>query len=236
MQQLRGRLYLEDGAVGKGDLSRDGHHVLPSDDRSWHLLVVNRAGDVLGCTRYLLHSPRASFDDLGVRETVLADSNEWGAKLRAAVEEELSCAREAGFSYVEIGGWAMDPEVRRSAECLRSVLATYAWSRILGGARGICTATERNGSASILRKLGGRSLEWDSDSIPPYFDPHYNCRMHILGFDSRHPNPKYEESIEEIRESLLNVPVICPERPIWKTIIDGISSRHEPLFVNELAV
>jgi len=47
---------------------------------------------------------------------------------------------------------------------------------------------------------------------------------------------EYEESIEEIRETLLNIPVICPERPIWKTIIDGISSRHEPLFVNELAV
>lgn len=131
----------------------------------------------------------------------------------------------------------MDPEVRRSAECLRSVLATYAWSRILGGALGICTATERNGSALILRKLGGHSLEWNGEPIPPYFDPHYNCRMHILGFDSRNPNPKYEDSIEQIRESLLNIPVICPERPIWKTIMDGLSTLKEPaLAVNEFAV
>ena len=121
----------------------------------------------------------------------------------------------------------MDKAVRGTTECVGSVLTTYAWARHLGGALGICTATERNGSASILRRLGGRSLAWDGEELPAYFDPHYNCRMHILGFDSRHPNPRYEEAIRQIEQYLPNVPVICPERPVWQTIMHSLAPLHQ---------
>ncbi|HVW86778.1 MAG TPA: hypothetical protein VHB50_18965, partial [Bryobacteraceae bacterium] len=231
-----GRLYLEDGAIGQNDLSADGRHILPTDEQSWHLLSINSAGKIVGCTRYLQHQKNTRFDDLRVRHAALAESDVWGARLRAAVEEELSNARKAGFSYVEVGGWAMDYEIRCTAECLRSVLATYAWSRIIGGALGISTATERNGSASILRRLGGRSLEWDGAALPAYFDPHYNCSMQMLRFDSRSPNPRYEEAIEQLRQALLNAPVIYPERSGWQSLIRGLSSLHEPSIVGSEAI
>jgi hypothetical protein len=41
-----------------------------------------------------------------------------------------------------------------------------ALAQIQGGPLGITTATERNGSASILRRLGGRPLEWDGAAQP----------------------------------------------------------------------
>ncbi|MEP6713960.1 MAG: hypothetical protein ABJC09_00200 [Terriglobia bacterium] len=224
MQRLRGRLYLEDGAITKEQLSRDGRHILPTDDQSWHLLTLGRAGEVLGCTRYLQHGTGTRFDDLCVSQSSLALSDAWGTITRAGVEDDLWLARRRGCSFVEVGGWAIAPEIRCTAECLRSVLVTYAWSRLIGGAIGLSTATERNGSASILRRLGGGSVQWAGTEIPPYYDAHYDCRMHMLRYDSRKPNPRYEDSIECIRRTLAAVPVICPERPSRRRVISGVPS------------
>jgi hypothetical protein len=224
MQRLRGRLYFEDGAITENEISPDGRHVLATDDESWHLLTVGSDGDVLGCTRYLQHSDRARFDDLRISQSPLAYCETWGTKLRAAVEEDLRHTRSAGLSYVEVGGWAMAEQVRCTAECLRSVLATYAWSRLIGGAIGISTATERNGSASILRRLGGRLMNCEAGEIPPYHDSHYDCRMHMLRYDSREPNPRYEEAIESIGQTLAGVPLICPDRPASQPIFGGFAA------------
>ncbi len=216
MQTLRGRLYVQDGAINQSELAVDGRHVLATDDKSWHLLTIDNAGEVLGCTRYMQHAPGTRFEELGVSRTPLAASDAWGPHLRSAVEKDLSEARRARFSYVEVGGWAMAEQVRCTAECLRSVLATYAWSHLVGGAIGVSTATERNGSASILRRLGGQLLSVGGTEIPAYFDAHYGCRMQMLRYDSREPNARYRSTIDELRETLTNVPVICTERPLWQ--------------------
>jgi hypothetical protein len=93
------------------------------------------------------------------------------------------------------------------------VLATYSLAQVLGNALVISTATMRNGSAPILRRIGGCSLGFNGWELPTYFDPKYNCEMQILRFDSRAPNVRYHESIEQLRRQLLNVPVITPRRP-----------------------
>src|SRR5438309_2132144 len=54
MQRLRGRIYLQDGAISQRDLMPDGRHVQPIDEKAWHLLIVNSHDRVVGCTRYLL--------------------------------------------------------------------------------------------------------------------------------------------------------------------------------------
>jgi hypothetical protein len=166
-------------------------------------------GSVVGCTRFLRHRRDLSFDDLRVRDAAIASSPEWGAKFRAMIEREISAARNAGFAYVEVGGWALDKMARCTSDCVRGVLATFAWSRLLGGALGICTATERNHSAAILQKLGGRSFEYRGEPMPSYYDERYGCRMHLLRFDSRVPNPRYEELISRIEETLCGVPVVA---------------------------
>jgi len=211
MQRLRGRLYLSDGAITSAQLTRDGRHELPADEKSWHLLTIDQHGSVAGCTRFLQHSRGVGFHDLTLKDAAMARCPTWGQALRLSVESEMRASREEGFSYVEAGGWAMDPSIRGTAECVRSVLATYAWARIIGGARGISTATERNGSATILQKLGGSLLTWRGEEMPGYFDPVYNCRMQMLRFDSRFPIPRYEQAVEEIRERMAGILVISPE-------------------------
>ncbi len=166
MQRLRGRLYLEDKAIRAAALTLDGRHVLPDDDRSWHLLTLDSEGAVVGCARYLLHGRGVRFDALKVSRCLWAMLPH-GAPLRLAVESELAIAQAAGLAYLEVGGWAMDRSIRCTTECLRSVLTTFAWSRTIGGALGIATATERNGSASILQRLGGQPLQWEGSELPP---------------------------------------------------------------------
>ncbi len=208
MQRLRASLYLNDKAIRATDLTRDGRHVLEADAYSWHLLTVSESGDVLGCARYLQHRSSVEFDELKVNSASLAKSPEWGEKLRAAVETELKLARMRQWSYVEMGGWAISEQIRGTSEALRSVLATFAWGLHIGGALGLLTATERNGSASILRRLGGRSLEFEGAPLPAYYDEQYRCNMEVLRFSADSPNPKYLHIIEELRAEMPKVPVI----------------------------
>jgi hypothetical protein len=213
LQRLRGSIYLHDGAITAADLTPDGRHVMPQDSASWHLISIDSTGAVVGCARFQEYAEGATFDELRVSHSALASSPEWGLALRGAVEKELATARRLGFSYCELGGWAMAPEVRCTGECLRMMLATYGWTRLIGGAMGITTATERNGSAAILQRIGGRALEWSGSRIPAYFDPSYRCQMQMLRFDSRFPNPRYEEAIQDFLNTLADVPVICGDEP-----------------------
>jgi hypothetical protein len=150
----------------------------------------------------------------------------WQDRLRKAVEGELENARESGFSFVEVGGWALDESIRGSSDALRSVLFTFAWSQVIGGCLGLSMATHRNGSASILRRIGGRPLEWQGAAIPPYYDPQYKCEMEVIRFDSRLPSEKYRYAIDEIRSDIPFMPVISVSQPsrTWHTFVNRLHS------------
>jgi hypothetical protein len=135
---------------------------------------------------------------------------EWAAGFLSSINSELEAARRFNFSYVEIGGWALAPELRGTVEALHTVLSTYALAQLQGGALGITTATERNGSASILRRLGGRPLEWDGAALPPYYDHTYRCGMEVLRFDSRNPSARYAPMVDALRSQIATLPVFCP--------------------------
>jgi hypothetical protein len=176
-QKLRGRIYVEDGAVGSSELTPDGRHYIARDEESWHILTLDTKGEVTGCTRYLAHRNTISFGQLGVRQSALAKCEQWGQKLRSAIEQELQLARRRDFSYVEMGGWALREDVRCSTEALRAALAAYALARNLGGAVSVTTATARHCSSSILRRIGGQPLSLGRTELPAYHDPRYKCEM-----------------------------------------------------------
>ena len=209
MQRLRGRIYVGDGALGREQLTPDGLHDTTEDHKSWHLLMVDRARRVTGCAWYLEHPSDVRARDLRVRNSPLARMAEWRGKLWKGVEAELKRARAAQLNYAEVGGWAVSEQSRCSSEGLVLALAGYSLGRICGDCLGIPTATVRHCSSSILRRLGGAPLQSEGGSIPSYYDPRYRCEMEILRFDSRRPNPKYNELIERLREKMANVPLIA---------------------------
>ena len=208
MQSLRGAVYLRDGAITSAQIS-GGRHRSAGDRESWHLLVLDHDGHVCACSRYREHPSHAGFDNMLVSKAALAHCPRWGAKVAGAVEQELALVRRLGLSCAEVGGWALREEVRGTSEAVRMVLTTYSLAQALGGGVGIGTATHRNGSASILRKMGARPLQHEDAELPSYHDPQYQCEMEILRFYFWAPNPRYAAWISEIRAELPNIRVIA---------------------------
>jgi len=229
MQRLRGSVYLEDGAISQDDLI-DGRHQVRSDRQSWHLLLLDDVGTVCGCIRYLLHTGETDFSRLIASETPLASCSTWNTVLRSAVKAELELSRALDIPFIEIGGWAIKEDLRKTVEALRMVLATYAFSRELGGAIGFTTATIRHSSSSILRRIGGLSLEGNGTKIPPYEDPQYKCRMEMLRFYSWAPNGRYGVFIRELGKVLRSIPVVCADTPDWSRITPAYQASYKPQF------
>lgn len=201
-QRLRGRVYLEDGAIKPWELTADKRHRQPADEDSWHILVTDDHGRVSGCARYLSHSKNSSVEDLGVSTAPLANSPLSGEWVRTAIEAQMQEARRRGLGYVEVGGWALSEELRWSAAALHLALASYALAEILGGCLSIGTVTHRHASSSILRRIGGTSLHHQGIEAGSYFDPRYGCDMEILTFDSGKPNPKYKSLLADIQKEM----------------------------------
>lgn len=208
MQRFRGRVYLEDGAIRPRHLT-DGRHRAEEDERSWHLLAVDQADRVCGCVRHHVCAEETGFSQLNVSRSSLASSAEWGKKLELAVESELALSRSLNLPCVEIGGWALAPEVRGTTMAIRMALAMYSLSQELGGSIGMSTVTRRHCSASILRRIGGRSFEHAGEEVPAYTDPQFKCEMELLRFYSWAPNPRYAVWIQAIREELRTIPVLA---------------------------
>jgi hypothetical protein len=230
MQRFRGMVYLRDGAVQKSDLTSDGRHRLMVDDRSWHVLSLDREHRVCACLRYLDESSARGFDDLWIRHSALSGFPKLGRKFRGAVESGLKTAHRLGMGFGEVGGWAVAEAHRLTMEPLRIILATYGLLRLLGGALGVATATFRHGSAPILRRIGLSSLVSGGEALPPYFDPQYGCAMEVLQFDSRSPAPKYENWVVDLAQDLAAAPVICRQspKPVMAPVWRGLDLTAEP--------
>jgi hypothetical protein len=213
IQRFRGDIYYEDGAITRDQLADDGRHVTPEDNQAWHLVLMNDQGGISACAWYHEHANTVYFDRLRVRHSALARSPEWREALWRAVDQHIADARRNGLRYAELGGWAVARESRSTSETLLLALATYALSRLGGGALGITTATNRHRSSSILCRLGGQPLDFDGLVLPPYYDPQYDCVMEILRFDSRAPEPRYDGLVQLVNSNIFDIPLVA--RPYW---------------------
>lgn len=242
VQKLRGSVYLRDGAIDASQLTPEGLHVQVSDETSWHVISVQPDGDVVACARYRPHHTHAAPESLGVWSSALARSEAWSARLRSAIEQDMTLARVREIAFAEVGGWAVAEQWRGTTQAASTALSTYALAESLGGAIGITTATVRHCSSRILRKLGGRSLECAGDVMPSYFDPQYGCEMEILRFDSTAPSRKYGAHIRRMARSFLDLPVVCAS-PGWRHVAletrprllpswASLTHRHVPCFAH----
>lgn len=208
LQRLRGRLYRMDGAIDENSLDPDGRFRMQGDEDAWHLLVTIGAEDVIGCARYLVHPEAVPYRSLRLSSSPLARHPAWSAKLRAAVQADLQLARQRQLLYVEIGGWALAEEHRKTNLALEMAAASYALGHLWGGIIGSCTATLRHRSASMLRRLGGSSFVAHGTPLPTYFDPRFRCQMELLRFDYLTPSPRLHPLIETIKSRLATTEIV----------------------------
>jgi hypothetical protein len=208
VQRLRGRIYLEDGAIQASDMNADGRFAMQGDEQCWHLLLTNDTNETIGCARYLVHPNTVSLHRLNISQSPIARSQRWGDQVRLAVAADLGEAWKHSLSYVEIGGWALCESWRRTGAALEMLTASYALAPLWGGCLASCAATVRHGSAAILRKIGGTSLEARGEQLPPYGDIRYGCFMELLRFDSRSPAQRLIPLIHQLQGKIANAPKI----------------------------
>jgi len=210
IQKLRAVIYLGDGAIKADQIHPSGCFMQREDNESWHLLTVNQEGRVTAGIRYLAHRPHTSYLELQMSEGISHLPSPFPEQVKRAVETELAKAQSSGLKFVELGAWVVGEELRCSTEAVRMLMMIYALSQALGGALALCTATRRHNCAGILRRTGGKPLALGGVELPSYYDPHYDCQMEVLCFDSRFPNPRYAGWIGEFREALSQIPMIAP--------------------------
>ncbi len=209
LQRLRGSIYLRDGALKASQLTADGRHETAEDAKSWHLLVTDGHGAIDGCIWYLEHHQPPTLQQLRVRDCPLASDAVWRNTLSLAVDNEVRRARREGIRYAEVGGWAVACRSRCLSAGLVLILGTYSLSQLTGGALVLATATVRNSSAKILRRLGGSQLEANGCLVPAYYDPRYECMMDLLRFDTRRPTERYAEAVARLKAHFASVQVIA---------------------------
>lgn len=208
VQRLRGRIYHEDGAIGDEALDREGRFRMCGDEEAWHLILIDCEDNVIGCTRYLVYPNDVPYQSLRISHSALGQHPQWSLKLRSAVEADLQSARKRDLLYVEIGGWALAEEWRKTKAALETAAGSYALGHLWGGTLGSCTATVRHGSASMLRRLGGSSFTVPGEAVPGYFDPRFGCLMELLRFDYLTPWPRMKPMIEEMKSRFVSVEIV----------------------------
>jgi len=210
LQVLRGQTYFADRAIQPEQLDSLGRFAMEQDEDCWHFLLVNTRDEVIGCVRYLIHAPDVRVEELWIGRSSLAFDPVWSSKLRQAVNAELQLARQEELAFIEIGGWAIASDIRHTRASIEVLLASFALARFLGGAIGCCTATFRNNSASILRRMGGKALRHGNEDIPPYDDRKYGCTMEVLRFHFQSFDPRYEKTVNYICKLIEQSTVTTP--------------------------
>ena len=211
IQRLRGRIYVQDGAVQTCELTEDGRHETQEDEKSWHLVMLDRqSGQPSACLWYLEHRHATSIRDLRIHKSPPATDPTQRDAVIDSVANQIAQARAEGIPYSEVGGWATERFDRCSPDGLMLILATYSLSRIVsGGALGVTTATIRHSSAAILKRIGLSYFPVGKSRVPPYFDPRYQCQMELLRFDTRAANPRFESHIDQLCEQLYDARVVA---------------------------
>jgi hypothetical protein len=223
LQRLRARSYLEDGAIEPWQMDDHGRLWMEGDEASWHFLLTDEQDRTIACVRFLLHTNSVKFEQLRLTHSSIAKDPRWSGQLRAAVESDLAEARRARIRYAELGGWAIAAEHRCTKAALETLLASYAWGQMVGGCLSSCTATVRHRSAMILRRIGGESLCFNGETIPPYADPQYGCSMEILRFDSRVVDGRFAKLVEQMRDKLQASTVIRAGRSASEELSEELS-------------
>jgi hypothetical protein len=203
VQRLRGRVYVQDGAIPPSALDDDLRHRSNLDYDCWHLLMLNWEGHVAGCIRVRLYDGGVDVRHLQVWEVVrrMPDGTRerYARAIRRLRDESLS----DGLWFGEVGGWAVSEQVRTGTVGVTLAVALWPFCRLLGGVAAVATATTRHNSAKILTRLGGASITDHGEPLGPFDDPYFGCQMNLLGFDSRRLSPRYEGLAETLRPCLL---------------------------------
>lgn len=209
IQKLRGEVYREYAGIA-AHLLPDGRHWHRLDSQSWHIVLQDQSGEIVGCARYRIID---SFDDLICSKAAVALSPITGPVFKSVFAQQLAEVRRRGLHYGEASAWALNARARCSTAAVNIALMSFALAEWLGGGVGLTTASTRHHASSILKRIGGSPFA----NLEPYYEPMFDCFIELLHLDVRNLETrcavKLNEMRAELREALILCPVEAPHRP-----------------------
>ena len=202
LQKLRGDVYREYAPVA-ASLLPDGRYWHRLDAQSWHIVLQDQGGEIIGCARYRIID---SFDDLICSKMSVASSPVTGPTFRSVFAQQLAEVRRRGLHYGEASAWALSSRARCSTAAVNIALMSFALAEWLGGGVGLTTASTRHHASSILKRLGGSAFA----GFEPFYEPTFDSSLELLHLDTKNLEPRCAAKLDEMRAELQNTLVLCP--------------------------
>jgi len=196
IQKLRGTVYVADGALSTSALDVEGRHISEDDEHSYHLVLWN--GQIEGCMRIRVYEQPPEASALRVYDLVRRMPEEIIPRYHTALCDFIQQWHARGYLIGEAGGWAVGSNYKGSTISLVLPLADWAFSRMQKLVH-LASSTQRNGSADMLRRLGGWRLSLGEEELPPFYDSAYQCQMELQGFCADILNPQFEPAVEDLK-------------------------------------
>src|SRR5262245_29480124 len=203
IQRFRARVYVAHGALPASALDGRGRHFQWFDFENHHLCLRNGAGQIRGCLRLRLHNRGVKLHDLRIHELIRRLPMPLAETCNRAVVALLERSCSEGLRFGDVGGWAVDEELRQSRVSVLLPVACWVVYPILHHVLAVASATTRHQSSEILKRIGGFALRYGSEELPQFVDDFHGCEMELLGFDSRSPQPRYERTVADLKAYLL---------------------------------
>src|SRR5215831_7070742 len=155
VQRFRGRVYVEDGAIPAGELDEEGRHCQEFDFENYHLCLRDAEQRIRGCFRLRLHEQAAEIPDLKLHEVIERMPSGLAALCYGALTSLFELSRRQRVRIGEVGGWAVDEELRHHRASTLLPFAAWSLYQSLGDAIVFASATMRHRSSTILKRIGG---------------------------------------------------------------------------------
>jgi hypothetical protein len=199
IQRFRGTIYYADGAIPAEALDAEGRHHSVSDERSYHVCVLADEETMAGCFRLRVHRSGSAIDDLCLAPALTRIESAIRPDVSSAISGLMAQAWRQGMLFGEVGGWAVQPDFRRSRDLIAMPLVAFAVYEQFGSALVIAHATHRHSSARILKEIGGFSLTHEGSAFSPYHDSYYGSLMEFVCFDSRRPAERLAPIVHSLK-------------------------------------
>jgi hypothetical protein len=206
IQQLRGRVYVADGAIPAEALDEKGRHLSQLDDCGWHLYLLDDCGEVLGCVRINQYSYPAYIAQLNINCVLARIDGAAAAQMESGVLRLLDRARQKHRDVWEVGGLAVAPQAQGGIKGVIMACACWALAQWCGNMEVLATATIRHRAAEILCRMGGYPLPGISQAT--YYDPYHRCDVQLLSFNPFVCHADYQATISDVKQHLARVGVL----------------------------
>ncbi len=206
LQQLRGKVFLEDGAIKESHLDEQGRHISKHDVLSWHYLALSpeeQLRGVMRCQVWYTSERLPELCDLNLYVLLERMQNlELRQKFTTALTTFIHQPNEQAC-FVEISALAVDKASQGFTIGSMLGVSAYSLANIIDAYAGVGAGTDRHHTARFYHKLGGISFRDPSNPeeiLPPFFDTGYDCQMDIMGFID--PAPSVNEMVRIVEEKL----------------------------------